>query len=250
MFHDSLIGECLRSNLKKEAERLYRQTNDAKTRSTLKRLDDNWVPIELMKRVLKSWARQQGLQIVRTQIPLVAANGMTIPKAQGSTILGVVVSTRTSKGVRKLTREEIYVACSRSPSEELLWIDGEFLPPEPPKENDPVTLELIRIRNRNEMSFELKFLQDFDCSFTKFYFQNIQSLPAHFLDIEADRCFKSADILAFVEPHLLETDNINISGFSEYFRRNCNYEVLSSTRNSEGIYIAQNSKTDFLNVHL
>jgi len=243
-FQDTLIGDSLRNKLLKEANNLSRyhtKENNEKLNTAIVRLENTWVPVELIRRVLKSWARQQCLQIVRTQIPLVAANGMTIPKAQGSTIKGVVVSTRTTKGCRKLTREEIYVGCSRSPSAELLWIDGDFTPPDFPKDDDPVTLELLRLR-LNPMPFTLKFFQDFNSSVAKLFFHNTQSLLAHYLDVEADQCIKNADVLALVEPHLLKSDKICLSGYTNYFRKDCQHNASHNPRNSEGILVSRKGR--------
>jgi hypothetical protein len=244
-FHDNLIGLSLRTKEIAEAQRRKNRCEDEERsnylQQTIDRLQENWVPVHMMKRTL-SYGRGKGLQIVRMQIPLVSANGMTICKSQGSTIPGVVVCLKRGKGDRRVTREELYVSCSRAPSDELLWIDGVFVPPAAPPPDDPVTLEMIRLRKRPQ-SFAIKFLQDFGNDFCKVYFHNVESLVAHFLDVQADQCPMSADYLALVEPHLMENVNLEIPGFTCIHRTNC--RISNPERpvsNSEGVVLFKNGR--------
>lgn len=186
----------------------------------------SWTPIEKLTKVL-SKVYSDGIKIVRTQIPLLACNGMTIAKSQGSSLPLVVVSFSG----RRLTRPELYVACSRATSLNGLFIDGEFLPPSRPQGVDMVGDEMKRLRE-NPLSFELKFLQDFeDPKWEKIYFHNIESLNTqHQKDLTSDSCPMSADFIFLVEPRLLQGDTYSLPGFTELHRINC-----TSTRNSEGI---------------
>lgn len=198
----------------------------------------NWVPVERIKKTLTKSYVYQGLQVVRNQIPLVACNGMTVAKSQGSTMPCVVVSTKGT-GRRKLTRQELYVACSRATGINGLFIDGTFVPPEAPLDDDAVTIELARIQ-ANPYQFKLRFLQDITPEYHKFFFHNVQSLMSHLDDAAADPCVTSADLIAFVEPHLLERDDIYFNGYSIVHRSNCR-ELRRKrrlvTRNSEGALI-------------
>jgi len=156
-----------------------------------KHIPSHLVRIDRIKRNL-SKSRHHGLELVRTQIPLVAANAMTINKAQGSSLPEVVVSVsrfKTKKGTwtRKLTRELLYVACSRATSLAGLYIDGEFEPPNPPPEDDPVSQEMTRLRDI-PFKFTLKFLQDFGDENEKIFFHNIQGFRLHFEDLIANQC--------------------------------------------------------------
>lgn len=186
----------------------------------------SWTPIDKLTKVL-SKIYNDGYKIVRRQIPLLACNGMTIAKSQGSSLPLVVVSFSGSS----LTRPELYVACSRATSLKGLFIDGDFIPPSPPHGIDLVGDEMRRLRE-TPLALELKFLQDFDENkWEKLYFHNIQSLNnQHYRDLTSDQCPMSANFIFLVEPRLLEGDKYCFSGFTELHRINC-----SSTRNSEGI---------------
>jgi hypothetical protein len=188
--------------------------------------DSTWTPIEKLTKVL-SKVYNDGIKIVRTQIPLLACNGMTIAKSQGSSLPLVVVSFSGSS----LTRPELYVACSRATSLHGLFIDGEFVPPAPPLGVDLVGDEMKRLR-QHPLSIELKFLQDYEeQKWQKLYFHNIESLNSqHHKDITSDRCPMSADFLFLVEPRLFAGDVYDFPGFIELHRVNC-----TGTRNSEGI---------------
>jgi hypothetical protein len=156
-----------------------------------KQINVDWTAIDRLTRNLSKTGRHKGLEIVRNQIPLVAANGMTITKSQGSSIPVVVVSVKRfrnqlGKLTRKLSRELLYVACSRATSLNGLYIDGEFEAPAPPPANDPVSLEMDRLRNI-PFRFKLRFLQD-SAHENKLFFHNVQSFSAHVADVLADNC--------------------------------------------------------------
>lgn len=166
-----------------------------KNYQTRKKIDTRLVPIERITRNLSHAEKNKGLEIVRSQIPLVAANGMTIMKAQGSSLPFVVVCVKRSRNregklLPRLSRELLYVACSRCTSLQGLFIDGEFEPPRCPGTNDPVTKEMERLR-KNPLEMTLKFLQDIADDMIKIYFHNIQSFIAHQNDLTADPCANS-----------------------------------------------------------
>ena len=201
-----------------------------------KRINSGWVAVDRITRNLSKTGRHKGLELIRTQIPLIAANGMTITKSQGSSLPQVVVSVKKSAHrVRKLSRPLLYVACSRAMSLEGLYIDGPFEPPSAPGPNDDVTKEMERLR-AIPYQYSIQFLQDFGDEYEKLYFHNVQSFFAHHKDVEADRCAMASNIMAFVEPHLLSTDQVPIRDFEALTRVNC-----SQNRNSEGILLLQRS---------
>jgi hypothetical protein len=220
-FRNPLIGLSKRASVKWEQQR--------------KQIPPEWVPVERITRNLSKTGRHKGLEIIRTQIPLVAANGMTICKSQGSSIPLVVVSVHRNKG-RKLSRELLYVACSRATSRNGLFIDGDFEPPEKPGPNDPVTLEMERLRGK-PLQFSIQFLQDFGENYEKLYFHNVQSFVAHHQDVEADHCAMASTLLAFVEPHLLKNDQFNLPNYDCIHRTNCR-----KNRNSEGALVFRKSE--------
>ncbi|XP_035710253.1 uncharacterized protein LOC110853120 [Folsomia candida] len=137
-FHNSMVGMHKRASTRPYQVR--------------KNIDEELVAVDRITRNLSKTGRHQGLQIIRTQIPLVPANGTTIAKSQGSTHICSVVAVKCysdddeppRKRSRKnwLSREELYVACSRPTSREGLFIYGEFTPPLTPGPNDPVSIEM------------------------------------------------------------------------------------------------------------
>lgn len=182
---------------------------------------EQYTPIEHITRPITKF-NSKGIQLFRRQIPSVACNGMTIDKGQGTSIPNVIVTTK-----RKLSTEHLYVACSRATSLNGLFIDGIFDPPK--LKNVNVTNEMIRLRKESPLQFTLQFLQDFDDTYHKIYFHNIQSINKNFHELQADHCAMASDYLAFVEPWLKDTDIFERKNFTVYHRSNC-----SNTRNSEG----------------
>jgi len=217
-FNDPNIGQQAR----KEKFHLYQDSN----------IDKSWTPIGRITRKLSKSSKQHSLRIVRVQIPLLACNGMTIAKSQGSSLPSVVVNVSHEKGYEKLRTEDLYVACSRAMSKDGLFINGEFQAPPPYKGSHPVTVEMKRLRELG-FNFKLQFLQDISAEFTKIYYHNIQSFKLHQSDILADSCPMSTDVLCFVEPHLASTDQILLPGFLNIFRKN----VKSSRHESGGLLV-------------
>ncbi|ODM94679.1 ATP-dependent DNA helicase PIF1 [Orchesella cincta] len=202
--------------------------------------DVAWVPIERITMRISLTGRNRAVELIRTQIPLVAANAMTINKAQGSTIRQVVVSVR-----RNLSREQMYVACSRASSKIGLYIDGIFNPPNKPddKKQQKVSSEMTRLRG-SPLNMTIRFLQDYDDSFLKLYVHNIESYLRHFADLFADNCTKASDIIGIIEPQLLETDQLHTAEFEVAHRVNC-----SEKRNSEGVLLLKKNETEVYDIH-
>jgi hypothetical protein len=225
-FRHPLIGSARRTN--------------TRSYQAKKNINMNWVAVDKLKRNLSKTGRHHGLKIIRKQIPLVAANGITINKAQGSSLICAVVCVKRRNG-RKLTRERLYVGCSRATTKDGLFIDGVFEPPNPPPPDDKVTLEMEKLR-RVPMQFSIKFLQDYDESFNKIYFHNVQSFILHHADVQADHCPMSSDFVALVEPKLLRSDVISLNGYDCIFRKNSR----KSPANSEGALLFQRTNGEFL----
>lgn len=179
-FENSMIGSQKRATTKS-----YQERNS---------IDLTWTAIDRRTINLSKTGRHGGLQLIRKQIPLVPANGMTITKSQGSSIpiIAAHVGDYTKQGQTStrrpyLSRELLYVMCSRATSRLGLFIDGEFQPPPPPPPNDPVTLEMDRLRKIG-FPFLLRFLQDVGDEFLKIQFHNVQSFNAHKDDVLSDHC--------------------------------------------------------------
>jgi nucleoside-triphosphatase THEP1 len=214
-FGDPLIGSNMRA--KHRGRMVARNINLA------------WTPIPFETKTLTKTGVNRNLQVVRTQLPLVSANGITITKSQGSTYKKVVVKLK-----KCLPRDQLYVACSRSTTLDGLFLDGAFEPPPPPPEY--VLLELARLRKQG-FKFSLQFMQDIPNTHYKLMFHNVQSLHKHHLDILCDQCYTSADMMSFVEPWILDNEEYDFEGFRAYQRVNCRYP-----RNSVGsiVYVKEN----------
>lgn len=78
----------------------------------------NWTPITALTVKTK---KNSNLKVNRKQFPLIVAHAITIHKSQGLSLDNVVVHI---KG--RMTRELLYVACSRAKSLEGLFIIGKF----------------------------------------------------------------------------------------------------------------------------
>ncbi len=206
-----------------------------KTRARI--LKDNiptdWVPIDRISRSLSRSHLYAGAELVRTQIPLVGANGMTIAKSQGSSMPIVVVSMK-----RKLSREQLYVACSRATTSQGLYIDGEFVAPAYPGDDDDVTKEMEILRN---VPVKLLGQVPLNC---KVYFHNVENFVKHRADLLADRNAMSADVIALIEPHVRSQDCVDINGYICDSRKYSGGTL--NWRNSEGHLIYRKAGTKYM----
>ncbi|XP_021963475.1 ATP-dependent DNA helicase PIF1-like [Folsomia candida] len=127
------------------SEKLVGQLARANNLGLLKQLEIplHWTPIFSDTRALNSFGHYQGMQIVRRQIPLVAATAISIHKSQSLSIPNTVANIPT----RGLRRDAIYVAMSRAPSLSGLFLGGTFNAPRAIDTlRHPVALELSRLR--------------------------------------------------------------------------------------------------------
>lgn len=206
------IGQELRSNqwVKQRAER--------------NGFPNTWTPIDRMSRQLNKTLH--GMQVVRKQIPLQAANGMTINKSQGSSIEKVVI---TCTGNRT-SRERLYVACSRATNLTGLYIIGSFKPPSHPAPDDPITREMKELAKVPYM-----FHMCFPANHRKIYYHNVEGFLIHQADVISDSLITKFDHLVFVEPRITQLSNINLIGYSTSFRQNSFQTSTNGPCNSEGI---------------
>lgn len=85
------------------------------------------------------------------------------------------LTDRTVRTTMNNYRELIYVTCSRARTPGGLFIDGEFLPPLPPKDNNALSKALVEL-NKRILEFPFKFFQDHDSEYEQLYYQNVQSI--------------------------------------------------------------------------
>jgi len=98
---------------------------------------------------------------------------MTIMKAQGSTLDVVVVSLDvggSGKRMQKLSRQLLYVGCSRATKLEGLYLDGKFEAPSRPTSTDPVSFEMGRLRNTGFQFYSSVFARRSDTLGNRFFF--------------------------------------------------------------------------------
>lgn len=193
------------------SEKLVGQLARANNLGLLKQLEIplHWTPIFSETKALNSFGHYQGMQIVRRQIPLVAANAISIHKSQSLSIPNTVANIPT----RGLRRDAIYVAMSRAPSLSGLFIGGTFNAPRAIDTlRHPVALELSRLRKLS-FPYSLRYLPDLDDP-NKLVFHNIQSFRAHYDDIVADRNYMEADMQCFCETRTLISDMVELPGFT------------------------------------
>lgn len=212
-FDHPLIGQACRQRNRLE----YNQSIPA-----------DWTPIQRISKVLNQSYKYENLELNRTQIPVKAANAMTIAKSQGSSIPKVVVSFK-----RRLSRENAYVACSRGTTLDGFFVHGTFTPPDPPCDTDVVTLEMKKLMNC-PYNFKRVFFEDIS-NHSKIYFHNVENLHCYFEDMKSDPNVLSSDIIFLVEPHVTSFDAFNMEGFT--IARSHPAVINNGRTNSEGFVI-------------
>ncbi|XP_021964938.1 uncharacterized protein LOC110860191 [Folsomia candida] len=113
-------------------------------------VSSDWVPVGKESRMIHRWPGRN-LEVVRTQFAFVPAEAISIHKSQGSTFKFVVVSVHYSTktgGMRKISRRALYVGFSRCPTLSGLFIAGKFEAPNAPGPDDPVIVEMSKLRKR------------------------------------------------------------------------------------------------------
>ena len=146
--------------------------------------------------------------IERRQFPVVSAEGITIHKSQGATYSKVALYLK-----RRITRAALYVACSRATTASGLFIVGSFVPLKPFAGEDPVNVELNRLKFEKLLRtyFGSMILRS---SALQLYYHNVQSLDVLFRDIGSDTLLQTSEILCFVETWSLPTENYNLPNYT------------------------------------
>ncbi|XP_037811885.1 uncharacterized protein LOC119603786 [Lucilia sericata] len=188
-----------------------------------------WTPIEKCVRTFQ-YKQNRQITIERKQFPLVVAEGITIHKSQGATYSKVVVHTRG-----RMLRSALYVACSRATTASGLYIMENFNPPRPFEDSDPVKLELERLRTEKMLQLKHQFMINDEFEL-KIFYQNIQSLQAHYLDITTDNTILNCDIICFVETWSFPEEVYTIPGFLVLCRLDCNIKGDERNRNRKDFF--------------
>lgn len=106
-----------------------------------------YTPIDKISCVLNI-SNKLEFQVVREQFPLVCAEAITIHKSQGQTYDQVAIDFNKCT---RLTRSMLYVALSRVTKLSGLYLIGKFRGVNPPKKDDPILLEMERLRKEKQL---------------------------------------------------------------------------------------------------
>ena len=140
------------------------------------------------------------------------AEAITIHKSQGRS--EEIVTVDVTKG---MNRQKYYVAFSRATSLDGLHIIGQFNPPSQIEENDPVKIEMDRLR-QNPLIPKFQYLRDVPDNIIQIVSHNVQSIRKHISSVVADSVYTNSHILAFQECWALSNESYNIPDFEEISR--------------------------------
>ncbi|KAK3923337.1 ATP-dependent DNA helicase pfh1 [Frankliniella fusca] len=168
------------------------------------RIPDTWTPLFPLA-VTEKTRNNSSLKRNRMQFPLTLAHALTIHKSQGQSHKKVVVHIK-----KTLSRELLYVACSRATSLNGLFIIGSFKAPNKLDENGHLAQEMKRWKKPKVIP-QFKHLHHSNCFQIRFH--NEQSLEKHCKLVTNDLNFISSDVLLFGETWMSPLDNIKIHSF-------------------------------------
>ena len=140
------------------------------------------------------------------------AEAITIHKSQGRSERIVTVDVREG-----MNRQKYYVAFSRATSLNGLFIVGQFNPPNQIEPNDPVNIEMARLR-QDPLIPKFQFLRIVPENIIQIVSHNIQSIRKHITTVVADNVYTNSHILAFQESWALNNESFNIPDFEEISR--------------------------------
>lgn len=159
---------------------------------------NDWVPIK--KTTIECYSGDENVRVFREQFPLVPAEAMTIHKSQGQTYESVCVSLSSGRATRQLW----YVALSRVTKLENLYIIGKFKQPNPPKDTDPVRIELKELKENKQLNLCFNTLQKPTGKIIGYH--NVRSFLKYEKHIQNDSWYSKCDILIFAETQTISTD--------------------------------------------
>ncbi|KAE8740532.1 hypothetical protein FOCC_FOCC013959 [Frankliniella occidentalis] len=155
-----------------------------------RKIPQSWTPI--YPKVVKIKTRKNcSLKVNRMQFALTLAHAITIPKSQGQTMKQVVVHLSN-----RMTKQLLYVACSRATTIDGLYIIGNFIPTKPLQQNDHMSLEMTRWKT-NSIIPVFSNMKSSDMYIAMYH--NVQSLPKHQKLIINDKNFTASGLLFFGE---------------------------------------------------
>ncbi|KAE8741450.1 hypothetical protein FOCC_FOCC013050 [Frankliniella occidentalis] len=169
-----------------------------------RKIPQSWTPIYPI--VVKIKTRKNcSLKVNRMQFALTLAHAITIHKSQGQTMKQVVVHLSN-----RMTKQLLYVACSRATTIDGLYIIGNFIPTKPLQENDHMSLEMTRWKT-NSIIPVFSNIKSSDMYIAMYH--NVQSLPKHQKLIINDKNFTASGLLFFGEIWMSSHDQIDIPHF-------------------------------------
>lgn len=201
---------------------------------TRKKNNEQFTPIFLCTKLFQ-YKNKIDVKISRTQFPLIAAEGITIHKSQGSTYTMIVVHLDRKT---KLTRAALYVACSRVTTINGLFFIGIFEPPNSIENAIELNNEISLLRTSKLLIPVFNNMISKSNSL-KLLFHNIQSINAHFTDIQSDQNQMNMDLIFLVETWSLSGDDLKIPNFEIINRIDCSNR---NTRKATGLINYVNSK--------
>ena len=140
------------------------------------------------------------------------AEAITIHKSQGRS--EEIVTVDVQKG---MNRQKYYVAFSRATSLNGLHIIGKFNPPTEIEANDPVNIEMARLR-QDPLIPKFQFLRDIPENCIQIVSHNIQSIRKHISTVVVDNVYTNSHIIALQESWALGNESYNIPDFEEISR--------------------------------
>lgn len=201
-FDDHSIGAAARSDRKNISECL--------------KLKSDLTPIPKVKRC-SPVTKKGKVHICREQFPLCVSEGTTIHKSQGhSKELVVVVMPK------RMEVALMYVALSRATSLNGLYIIGEFKPPRPRPPNDPVIVEMNRMKNYCLMVPKYQWLRNIPDNCLQIVSHNVQSIRKHHRSIRSDNIYMNSHLLLFQEIWALAHEQYDFPDFDEVVRNDFN----------------------------
>lgn len=143
------------------------------------------------------------------QFPIMPAEALTIHKCQGCTFASICIDFTH---MQRKTTSLIYVALSRVPSINGLYIIGDFV--EPTFSSNSVKMEMNRLQAAElNLSKEDMFVKSLNIAYL-----NIRHLKPNLTNIGSDKWYANMDILILSETYTELNDHINIDGFTKLVR--------------------------------
>lgn len=179
-----------------------------------KNISLNWVPLRKLDKSIQT--AQTAYEVFRQQFPVTPAEAVTIHKSQGQTYDSVCINI-ASKG---LTRQKLYVACSRVTALSGLYLVGKFKPPNQPKPGDKAinAITVLKSQKRLQLSFN-------DLAFKAgptIAYHNVRSYEKNRKHIENDCWYIRCDLFIFAETLTKHKQNIDLPNYDVLFRFDCN----------------------------